>query len=185
MELEQLKQQWDILHKKLDEQQIINKRLMENAVTQKADFINSYNWFGNIIGLIATPFIILLALEKEIDIEIIIATVGIVTFFIAFGVYNALQFNKIKSLKNNIIFKEKSIIQYEKSSFVYYLISLFVIFGFLCVIMFVYYDRFVANNRVWFFVSFIIVAIFGAVGKMKWYLSKVKKFHQSISDLKE
>ena len=57
MELEQLKQQWDILHTKLDEEQIINKKLMENAIRQKIDNTNFRNVFGLAVRVIIIPFL--------------------------------------------------------------------------------------------------------------------------------
>ena len=185
MELEQLKQQWDIIRTKLDEQQIINKKLMENAATQKIDFINSYNWIGVIIGIAVIPFMFFLNQTKPIETELFVFIICILTFFTAFGVYKALQFNRIKSLKNDIVNTEKFILKHEKLSFWYYMVTLIVIFGFLVVSMFVFYDRLVAYNRLWLFIIIIVFGIIAGIGEMKWYLKKVKNLHQSISDLKE
>lgn len=185
MELDELKQQWEVLHKKLDEQQIINRRLMENAVTQKIDSISNYNWIGVMVGIAVIPLMLFLNQQTKIEEGLLVSIICILIFFTAFGIYKALQFNKTKSFKNNIVNTEKIILQHEKLSFWYYLTTLIVIFGFLAVSTFIFYDRLVAYNRLWFFLVIIVLGFFAGIGEMKWYLGKVKKLHQSISDLKE
>lgn len=185
MELDELKQQWGILHKKLSEQQIINKRLMENTVSQKIDFISTYNWIGVIIGIIGIPLILFLGQERKIEKELLVLIVCMLFFFMVLGIYKAFQFNKIKSFKNNIVHTERIVLQHEKLSFWYYLITLIAIFGFLVIAIFVFYDRLVAYNRLWIFLVIIVFGIAMGIHEMKWYLGKVKKIYQSISDLKE
>ncbi len=185
MELEQLKQQWDILHAKLDEQQIINKRLMENAVTQKIDFLNNYNWIGIVLGIVIIPIVIFLGKTKHIESELLSFTVDMLTFFVILGIYKALKFRKINSFKNNILDTEKIITRYEKISFWYYLITIVVVICFLVTFGFIYCETLVAYNRHWILISIFIFAVIGSIGEMKWYLKKIKNLHQSISDLKE
>ncbi len=185
MELDELKQQWELLHQKLDEQEIVTKRLLENAVSQKIDFISGYNWIGIIIGLAVIPVVLFLGQTKQVEKELLVAITCILTFFTAFGIYKALQFNKTKSFKNDILHTEKIILRHEKLSFWYYLITLIVIFGFLIVSTFVFYERLVTYNRLWIFLVIIVFGIFAGVGEMKWYLRKIKNLQQSISDLKE
>lgn len=185
MELEQLKQQWDILHAKLDEQQIINKRLMENAVRQKIDFINSYNWIGIILGITIIPVILFLGKIRQVENGLIVFAVCMLAFFTILGIYKALQFKNINSFKNNILSTEKIITQHEKISYWYYVITLVVVICFLGVFGFIYYDILVAYNRHWILIAAFAFAIGAGFGEMKWYLGKVKNLHQSISDLKE
>lgn len=185
MELEQLKQQWDILHAKLDEQQIINKRLMENAVRLKIDFISTYNWIGIAIGVAAIPIIILINQSHRVEDWVLATIICMLAFFNVFAIYKALQFNKTKSPKNDIINTEKMILQHQKISFWYYILTLIIVFGFLILSTFIFYERLVAYNRLWFFAVIIIGGIFAGIREMKWYLGKVNDLHQSISDLKE
>lgn len=185
MELDELKQQWDILHKKLDEQQIINKRLMENAVTQKIDFINSYNWIGIILGITIIPIVIFLGKTRQIENGLLIFTICMLIFFVILGIYKALQFRKTNSFKNNILNTEKIITQHEKITFWYYVITLVIVISFLTIFGLIYYTTIAEYNRQWIFISIIVFAIIGSISEMKWYLKKVKNLHQSISDLKE
>ncbi len=185
MELEQLKQQWDIIHAKLDEQQIINKRLMENTVTQKIDFINNYNWIGIILAIVIIPIVIFLGKTRHIENGLLVFTVCMLVFFTILGIYKALQFKKINSFKNNILDTEKIITQHEKISFWYYVITLVIVVSFLIVFGLTYYEILVAYKRHWILIAAFTLAVIGGIGEMKWYLKKIKNLHQSISDLKE
>lgn len=100
MELEELKQQWDILHQKLNEQQIINKRLLENAVRQKIDFINSYNLFTSISALVLIPFLFIVQKQKNLD-DIFFYFILICAFlFIGFSIFWSFQFAKKNVCQN-------------------------------------------------------------------------------------
>lgn len=185
MELEQLKQQWDILHKKLDEQQIINKRLMENAVTQKVDFINSYNLFGSISAIILVPFLLIMGKQKNIE-GIFFYFILISAFlFIGFSIFWSLEFAKKMSFKNNILEQERFLLKYKRYT------HIITIIGYVwTIIIFVWsiiinYDLFVQYNRL----SLVIVAYCAAflfivlIGTRD--IKRLKNLHQSISHLKE
>jgi hypothetical protein len=57
MELEELKQKWDILSKEVEKQKIINQKLMDNVVNQKLKGLISYNWFGLALSILVIPFV--------------------------------------------------------------------------------------------------------------------------------
>ncbi len=185
MELEQLKQQWEILHAKLDEQQIINKRLMENAVIQKIDFINTYNWIGIILGIGIIPIVIFWGKTKQIENGLLVFIICILIFFVILGVYKALQFKKTNSFRNNILDAEKIITKHEKTTFWYYIITLVVAVSFLVTFGLTYYELLIAYKRHWILLSIFAFVVIGSIGEMRWYLKKIKNLHQSISDLKE
>lgn len=185
MELEQLKQQWDILHAKLDEQHIINKKLMENAVTQKIDFINNYNWFGIILGIVIIPIVIFIGKTRQVENGLLVFATGMLIFFVIFGLYKALQFKKTNSFKNNILDTEKIITKHERITLWYYLITIVVVVSFLITFGLTYYEILVAYKRHWILIAAFTFAVIGSIGEMKWYLRKIKSLQQSISDLKE
>lgn len=185
MELDELKQQWDILHKELDKQQIINKRLLENAVRQKIDFINSYNLFGFAVGILAIPFIFIVRKQKMIDDFLFYS---ILTFFIIMfpiSIYWAFQFVKNMSLKGNIINVEKFLLKYKRYTYISTIISYIwsiIIFAWTIVI---YYDLFIQYNRleiaiVAYLATFLLIVFIGTRD-----IKRLKNLHQSISDLKE
>lgn len=185
MELEQLKQQWDIIQKKLDEQQIINKRLMENAVTQKIDFINTYNWIGIIILSLIIPIVFIIGPKKNVEPFLLYLIIGLLITGLVTGIYHALLFNKAKNYQNNILTTEKFIIFYERFSYWYYLIAIVLVFVFFTASVIIFYDRLIEYNRLWFFITLALGGILLSFGEMKWFLTKIKRLHQSISDLKE
>ncbi|MEA5070403.1 MAG: hypothetical protein VB043_00620 [Petrimonas sp.] len=185
MELEQLKQQWEILHKRLDEQEIINKRLMENAVRQKIDFINSYNLFTSISALILIPFLFIVQKQKNLD-GILFYFILICAFlFIGFSVFWSLQFAKKMSVKTKTLELEKFLLTYKRYTYISTIIAYIwsiIIFAWTIVI---YYDLFVQYNRleiaiVAYLATFLLIVFIGTRD-----IKRLKNLHQSIFDLKE
>ena len=185
MELEQLKQQWDIIQKKLDEQQIINKRLMENAVTQKIDFINSYNIFEIVAGILLIPFLLIVSKQKMIDSFLLYPALAIVIIAFPISIYWAFQFSKNMSLKGNIIDVEKFILKYKKYTYISAIVSYtFTIIFFVASIV-INYDLFVKYNRlgiaiIAYSATFLFIVFIGTRA-----VNRLRNLHQSISDLKE
>ena len=98
MELEQLKQQWDILHTKLDEEQIINKKLMENAIRQKIDNTNFRNVFGLAVRVIIIPFLFIMYNHKFLNDFTFYITITFLIFALPFSIYCTYQFIQHMSL---------------------------------------------------------------------------------------
>lgn len=185
MELEQLKQQWDILHKKLDEQQIINKRLMENVVRQKIDFINSYNLFASISALLLIPFLIIIGKQKNIEGIFFDFILISALLFIGFSIYWSFQFAKKMSLKTSMLELEKFLLKYKRYSH----ISLFISYIWAIIIftwsIVEHYNLFVKYNRlgiaiIAYLATFLFIVFIGTRD-----IKRLKNLHQSISDLKE
>lgn len=185
MELEELKQQWDILHKKLDEQEIINKRLMENVVNQKIDSMNSYNLFGLISALLLIPFLFIMGKQKNIEGVFFYFILISAIFFIGFSLYWSFQFAKKMSLKKNILEIELFLLKYKRYNYISSIIAYIwaiVIFAWSIVIN---YDLFVQYNRLGIAIiahlaTFLFILFVGSRE-----INRLKKLHQSISDLKE
>lgn len=185
MELEQLKQQWDILHAKLDEQQIINKKLMENAIRQKIDNINLQNIFGLAVGVIITPFLFIMYNQKLLNDFTFYITITFLIFALPISIYWTYQFIQHMSLQKNIIEVERFLLKYkrynyiiEKSSYTF----VFIIFSWELI------NRYEILTSVNMFYPILIIYFLIFVGVI--YLGiyekrKIKNLHQSISDLKE
>lgn len=185
MELEQLKQQWEILHQKLNEQEIINKKLMENAVNQKIDFINTYNLFGSISAIILIPFLLIMEKQKTIEGVFFYFILISAFLFIGFSIFWSLEFAKKMSFKNNILKQERFLLKYKRYT------HIITIVGYVwAIIIFVWsiiinYDLFVQYNRlglaiVAYCAAFLFIVFIGTRD-----IKRLKKLHQSISDLKE
>lgn len=185
MELEDIKQQWETLNRKLNEQQIISKRLMENTVSQKIDFINAYNWIGIFIILILTSVVALLGAEKQIPSKFITSIIIILLIALVSGIYHALLLNKTKSFKNNIFKSETEVIKYQKFSYWYYMIAIVIVFIFLIFSYFSFKEILIKYHRMDTFIIICLVAIVLSIVEMRWYVGKIQKLRQSISDLKE
>lgn len=186
MELEQLKQQWDILHKKLDEQQIINKKLMENAVTQKIDFISNYNWFGVALFIITIPFAwIMQSRHTPLDWNYFYFMMTVLIFYFIWDTYLTLLFDRTKKNKIDVISNEKSVLKFSKqrhlNSLTQFIVAIIIaIWGILHI-----WDKLIKFNTLESTI-FIIVIIFIIGGWLNFnYFRKLNQLKQSISDLKE
>lgn len=185
MELEDIKQQWETITQKLNEQQIINRRLMQNIVGRKIDFINSYNWANTLVFLILLPVVTAIGIQKNIPSTVLWLTIIILAIGLLSSIYHALLFNKTKSFRNNIVESETNVTKYQQFSYWYYLISIIIVALFLIYFYFDFNDIMVKYNRVGIFITICFAGIVLAIVEMKWYIGKINNLRQSISDLKE
>ncbi len=185
MELDELKQQWDILHKELDKQQIINRRLMENAVKQKIDNINLQNVFGLAVGVIITPFLFIMYNQKHLNEFTFYATISFLILTLPFSIYWTYQFTKHMSLQKNIIEIEKFLLKYKRYNYIIGKFSyLFVLIIFSWELINIY--EILTSINKFYPVLIIFSLIFVGIIYLGIYeKKKIKNLHQSISDLKE
>ena len=117
MELDELKQQWDILHKELDKQQIINRRLMENAVRGKIKSISNENWRGLILVIFTIPFIWIMQHNyKGLDTNVFYFGLLLMFFSLLFSIYSTFFFDKVMK-KKSILEREKGLLKFKKINF--------------------------------------------------------------------
>ncbi len=181
MEPEELKQQWDILHAKLDEQPIINKELMENAVKGKVKDISSENWTGLIMGLFIIPLLWSMA-SRDMDEKMIWFGFFIVFCSLLFSIYVTLFFDKVMK-KQSIVEREKGLLKYKQINIIR-TCTLTV----LIVIFLVLYTILVYKTKPHLLILILfyspILTAFSIWGNRK-YMNDIKELQQSISDLKE
>ena len=185
MELEQLKQQWDILHAKLDEQQIINKKLMENAVKGKAKSISNENWSGLILVIFTIPFVIIMQCNyKGLDSKVFYFALFLLSYSLLFSIYSTLFFDKVMK-KRSILEREKGLLKFKRINNLSTFIAIVLAIIFMVWEIITMYNQFLQTNK-------LGIAIFGFVSAIAFgfwvtykYYRKINELQQSISDLKE
>ena len=185
MELEQLKQQWDILHKKLDEQQIINRRLMENAVRGKVKSISNENWSGLILVIFTIPFIWIMQHNYNgLDTRVFYFGLFLMFYSLLFSSYSTFFFDKAMK-KKSIIEREKGLLKFKKiNNLSTFILSILGLIFMIWLTISMYKDLEKANLLTISILFFVAAIVIGAWGTYK-YLRKINELHQSISDLKE
>lgn len=185
MELEQLKQQWDILHKELDKQQIINKRLMENAVKGKVKSISHENWSGLILVIFTIPFIWIMQHNYNgLDTNVFYFGLFLMFLSLVFSLYSTFFFDKVMK-KQSILEREKGLLKFKKMNNIstFIVVVLGIIFM-IWVIISMHKQLIQAKMLEIAIFSFMAAMSFGVWVTYK-YLRKINELHQSISDLKE
>lgn len=185
MELDELKRQWDILHKQLNEQKIINQRLMENVVKGKVKSISNENWKGLILVAFTIPFIIIMQDNYDsLDTKAFYFALFLMLYSLVFSIYATIFFDKVMK-KKSIIEREKGLIKFKKLNY----ISTFILipFGFIFMVWVTVsrYQQLIQTNML----SVSIFLFVAAMGFGIWitykYFRKINELYQSISDLKE
>lgn len=189
MELENLKQQWNVLSEQVKKQKILNKKLIDNAVDAKMDTIMKYNLVG--IGCCVLYVLLVIFYPPTIFSRHITIYLNVIIPFI--GVWQCVSFYlflKMKHYRNDVATMEHYLIKYQKSEKLNYVVQCIIMTPF--VFMFIR-DMFLRNevvemftsipfSAVAIFVSFVVVSgIFGAI----WYFKKIKTLKESIQNLKE
>jgi hypothetical protein len=185
MELEQLKQQWDILHAKLDEEQIINKKLMENAIRQKIDNTNFRNVFGLAVRVIIIPFLFIMYNHKFLNDFTFYITITFLIFALPFSIYWTYQFIQHMSLEKNIIEVEKFLLKYKRYNYIIEKFSYTVIFIILSWELINRYEILTSVNMFYPILIIFSLIFIGIIYLGIYEKKKIKNLHQSISDLKE
>ena len=189
MELENLKQHWNVLSEQVKKQKILNKKLIDNAVEAKMDTIMKYNLVG--IGCCVLYVLLLIFYPPTIFSRHVFIYLNIVIPFI--GLWQCASFYlflKMKHYRNDVATMERYLIKYQKSEKLNYVVQ--------CIIMppFVFLftrDMFLRSestemftlipfSAVAIFVSFVVVS--GILGTI-WYFKKIKDLKESIQNLKE
>ena len=185
MELEQLKQQWDILHQKLDEQQIINKRLMENAVKGKIKSISNENWKGLILVIFTIPFIWIMQHNYEgLDTNLFYFGLLLMFFSLLSSIYSTFFFDKVMK-KKSILEREKGLLKFKKINYISTFITIVWGFAFMVWVTISMYKQLIQTNMLEIAILYFVAAMgFGVWATYKYFL-KLNELHQSISDLKE
>lgn len=185
MELDELKQQWEILHKKLDEQQIINKRLMETAVNKRIKSISSQNWFGVILVIFIIPFVWMMQMNyNSLHTTLFYFAIGMLVCSLIAAVYLSVLFDKAMKTKNTVLEKEKKLIRFRKFNYVSTFISTIAAFVFLIWATISMYENLNAVNMLGISILLFIAIIVFASWISYRYILKINTLHQSITDLK-
>ncbi len=185
MELEQLKQQWDILHAKLDEQQIINKRLLENAVKGKVKSISNENWSGLILVIFTIPFIWIMQHNyKGLDTNVFYFGLFLMFYSLLFSIYSTFFFDKVMK-KQSIIKREKGLLKFKKINYVSTFIVVILGFVFMVWVTISMYEQLVQAKMLEIAILTFVAALAFGIWVTYKYFRKVNELHQSISDLKE
>lgn len=186
MELDELKQQWEILRKKLNEQEIINKRLMETAVRQKINSISNTNWVNVILFLTTIPFVsIMQARHAPLPPALFYFALFSLTVYCIWDFYLTLLFDKIRKNKLDILSMEKTVLKFKKqrllNTFSQFIVAIVLVtWGIWSV-----HDRMMKMNLLELYI-FGIAAVFIIGGWFSVrYFHKLNSLKQNLSDLNE
>lgn len=195
MELDELKQKWDLLSQEVEKQKIINNKLLDNVINQKIKNLNTYSFIGCILYAFAITFLIMIA--QYIHIQFSFISIGINSMFIIYisiismiilliwEVYNIYLLSKTKSYKNDLISAEKSVIKYKQSKiwsyYAGFVFSVMVISWF----FFSFYQYLIQTNRLLISIMLFICVVALAIWEFKWDVGRVKELKKSIDELKE
>lgn len=186
MELEELKQKWDILSKEVEKQKIINQKLMDNVVNQKLKGLISYNWFGLALSILVIPFVYYLGKRSGLsDLTYIYIGLAGVIIFMIWGIFSFRIILKAKSYNQDLISAEKTIIKYRKSTSLSYLCQYIFIIPYLVYCLFTFKQYFISAGTLWVTILVFLGALAITVIELRWNMGKIKTLQKSISELKE
>lgn len=186
MELEELKQKWDILSKEVEKQKIINKKLMDNVVNQRLKGLISYNWLGFALSILVIPFVYYLGKRSGLsDLTYIYIGLAGVIFFMIWGIFSFRILLKAKFYNQDLISAEKTIIKYRKSTTISYLCQYIFIIPYLVYCLFTFKQLFISAGTLWVTIFVFLGALAFTVIELRWNLGKINNLQKSISELKE
>lgn len=186
MELEELKQKWDILSKEVEKQKIINKKLMDNVVNQKLKGLISYNWFGLALSILVIPFVYYLGKRSGLsDLTYIYIGLAGVIFFMIWGIFSFRILLKAKSYNQDLINAEKTIIKYRKSTSLSYLCQYIFIIPYLVYCLLTFKQYFIIAGTLWITILVFLGTLAFTLVELRWNMGKIKTLQKSIEELKE
>lgn len=185
MELEELKQKWDLLSHEVEKQKIVNQKLLDNVINQKIKNLNTYSLLGCIAYAAIIPILIMVGQYKFIQVGVIYtATVSMFILFL-WECYNIYLLSKTKSYKNDLISAEKSIINYKQSKIWSYYGGFVFIIMVVSWFFFSFKQYLMQADRLFISILLLICVIAFAIWEFKWDIGRVKELKKSIDELKE
>lgn len=186
MELEDIKQQWETINRKLNEQEIINKKLITNIMKRDMNFISNYNWINVILFIIVIPFVWLMQTKyTPYDWKFIYAALFFLAVYFIWEIYLTLLFDKANRLRNDILTTEKLLIRFKRNRIINYQSSYIVAFFLVLWATRLIWDRMIQTNT-WALSTLIFVTLISiSIWLTIIYFRKINSINQSISDLKE
>lgn len=185
MELDELKQKWDLLSQEVEKQKIINTKLLDKIINQKIKSLNTYSFLGCIAYAAIIPILIMAGQYKNIQVNVICTAIILMTILFLWECYNIYLLSKTKSYKNDLISAEKSVIKYKQSK----IWSYYAGFIFIIIIIswfFVSFNQYlIQTNKLFISIVLLICAIAFAIWEFRWDIGRVKELKKSIDELKE
>ena len=186
MELEELKQKWDILSKEVEKQKIINKKLMDNVVNQKLKGLISYNWFVLALSILVIPFVYYLGKRSGLsDLTFIYIGLAVVIIFAIWDMLNFRVLLKAKSYNQDLISAEKTIIKYRKNTINGYICAYIFIIPYLAYFFSFFKPYLIGSKLTWITILIFLGALAFTVIELRWNMGKIKTLQKSIEELKE
>lgn len=185
MELEELKQKWDLLSQEVEKQKIINTKLLDNVISRKIKNLNTYSFLGCIAYAVIIPIVIMIGQYKHVQQEVIYTAVISMIILLLWEIYNLYLLSKTKSYKNDLISAEKSIIKYEQSKIWSYFAGFVFIFIILLWFFSSFNQYFIQTNNVVLLIVLLTCTIIFAIWEFRWDIGRVKELKKSMDELKK
>ncbi|MBP1645284.1 MAG: hypothetical protein H6Q16_859 [Bacteroidetes bacterium] len=187
MELEELKQKWDILSKEVEKQKIINKKLMDNVVNQKLKGLISYNWLGFALSIFAIIFVIYSDITigmPDVTTYFYIGAIAVFCFML-YDIYNYRILLKAKNYNQDLISAEKTIIKYRQNTINGYICSYVFIIPYLGYFFILFNPALLSTKLFWLVILIFLGALAFTFLIVRWDIGKIKNLQKSLSELKE
>jgi hypothetical protein len=185
MELDELKQKWDLLSQEVEKQKIINTKLLDNVINQKIKNLNTYSFLGCFAYAAIIPVLIMVAQYKHIQASVICTAIASMFILFLWECYNIYLLSKTKSYKNDLISAEKSVIKYKQSKIWSYYAGFVFIVMIVSWFFFSFKEYLMETNRLVVSIVLLACAIALAIWEFKWDIGRVKELKKSIDELKE
>lgn len=181
MELEELKQKWEVLSEEVDKQKITTKNILDNAIKSKAKSISKNLSEYVAIAAVCMPLFIMFSVVGEFDLMpsyIWLMFAGGMLFELLFNLYLISLVKKMKSYTSNIQEIEYTLIKYRRWydwSNIIGIIFIVIIFAFL----------FTEGDNFYFWILPLILGIgLGLILMMRDY-RKMRELKVRIKEYKE
>lgn len=187
MELEELKTSWNILNERLNQNEILNKRIIKEMITSRILTAQQRLLWKNILGytiyltcllltcfshaLFGTPLLVVYSVSCLL---LLGAILGLPAFI------SLLKFDIHRPLKDSFA----RILFYQKSLRICYPIIVCLCL-FLILFIFFYFRDFKADKQTFIFIFIFLLGSVGSVIEFRWDNSKLKAIKQGLEELKE
>ncbi len=185
MELEELKEKWNILSEELSNQKIVNQNLLEKMLKDKIK--TKVSDFNYAIGLLYVLLVVLFFLIFKFNIPYKTYMIVILALTAVYGIYGIFVTNNLKKVIKptlSLCEREKNLVQYKKHVKLSYI---FISFIFIPMVM-IFKVIFDMNRGMpWWFsvISIFLMIILPSCISYRYGKKEMKKIEESFKEYKE
>lgn len=185
MELEELKQKYDLLSAELEKQNITTCNALNSVANKREKTLIGYSYITLLCNFAVIPLLFYFYTKFATPLSATIFLICFLFIDVIWEITHIIRLKRIDLQMMSTILIEKNIVNYRKSLVIEYVfVSLAAIVMILWILL-GYYDLIIKYQRGWLAISVLFFVIAAILFESRWKLGFIKEWVKTVKDYKE